>query len=157
MYARIVNDVAIDVYPNPSEVFHSAIVQQFESVPGNVKKGWARSSDGAWSEPDKVPDTPEPEPEKAPPRLSRVEFMQLFTTAERVFLRELRQTDPVLDDFFKLIEDDSLELVNMALSSTISGVNYCLERLSSGDSKTWIIDPLDVDSRREEILSGTYK
>jgi hypothetical protein len=54
-YARVVNNVAVDVCENPTECFHPDLASKFVEVPSDVKKDWVLI-DGAWSAP------PEPEP-----------------------------------------------------------------------------------------------
>lgn len=65
-FARVINDVAVDVSTDPTNQFHPDIAAQFESVPDEVQHGWVRT-DGEWEAPAPVPvPEPEPEPEPAP-------------------------------------------------------------------------------------------
>lgn len=58
-YARVVNDVAVDVYADPYQRFHPDLASQFVEVPLEVEAGWILV-DGTWSAP------PKPEPELPP-------------------------------------------------------------------------------------------
>lgn len=78
-------------------------------------------------------------------KVSPVEFKLLFTAAERVAMKLVRATDPVIDDFFDIVEDPRLTHVNLSLSSTIAAVGY-LETVR-----------LIAPGRKEEILSGTMQ
>lgn len=59
-----------------------------------------------------------------PPQVGPVEFKLLFTSAERVALKQARATDPVLDDFFELVEDPRLQTVNLGLPSVAGALQY---------------------------------
>ena len=137
-YARIINDVAVDVSSNPTNQFHPDIAREFEQVPDDVKQGWVRI-DGVWSEP--AP-TPQPEPTPTYPKVSPVEFLLLFTSAERVAIRAVRPDDPVIDDFFDIVEDPRLTFVDLGLPSVQGALHY----LAAAQ--------LITDARREEILTG---
>jgi len=95
--------------------------------------------------------TPPPELEPERPRVGPVEFKLLFTSAERLTLKELRNTDAALADFFEIIEDPRLQYVDLSLGSTAAGVDHCLSLLINAE----IIAENEADTRREQILSGT--
>jgi hypothetical protein len=137
-FARIVNEIAVDVCTDPDTQFHPEIAAEFEPVPETVERGWRRV-DNTWS-------APEPEPISEPvveyPIVSPVEFMLLFTSAERVEIKTARQRDPVLDDFFQLLEDPRLQTVRLGQPSVQDGLNY----LASLNMIT--------EQRKQEILQG---
>ena len=139
-YARIINDVAVDVSSNPAEQFHPSIAEQFEPVPDEVQHGW-RLVDGTWTAPEPTPE-PQPEPEVVAPKVSPVEFKLLFTAQERVAIKAARATDPVIDDYFDIVEDPRLTHVNLGLQSTQDALAY-LEATG-----------LITTARRQEILAG---
>ena len=150
-YARIRNNIAVDISTDPASQFHPTIAAEFESVPDEVQRGWRRAEDGTWSAPpEPTPIEPaEPEPER--PRVGPVEFKLLFTSPERLKLKELRASDPALADFFEIIEDPRLQYVDLSLGSTAAGVDHCLSLLTNAE----IITASEADTRREQILSGT--
>lgn len=119
-YARIINDVAVDVCTDPANSFHPDIAREFEQVPDEVKQGWVRI-DGVWSAP--AP-TPQPEPTPTYPKVSPVEFKLLFTSQERVAIKAARATDPVIDDFYDIVEDPRMEYVDFGLKSVRDSVEY---------------------------------
>lgn len=84
------------------------------------------------------------------PAVSPVEFKLLFTSAERIKLAELRPTDPILDDFWGLVDDPRTTTVRLSLSSTQQGVGYVIEQLVIAG----IIAEADAATRMEQILSG---
>lgn len=141
-FARIIENVAVDVSINPPEQFHPSIAAEFQPVPDEVQAGWVRSESGEWIAPEP---TPQPEPAATYPKVSPVEFLLLFTISERVAIREKRQTDPVIDDFFNLVEDPRLTHVDLGLPSTQVALNYFAEL------------QLIADHRIPEILSGKYQ
>lgn len=117
-YARIINNVAVDVSTNPQEEFHPDIAAQFEPVPDEVKQGWIRNEAGEWEAP-----APTPTPTEAP-KVSPAEFKLLFTSVERVAIKAARATDPVIDDFFEIVEDQRLTYVDLGLQSTKDAIGY---------------------------------
>lgn len=76
------------------------------------------------------------------PQVSPVQFKMLFTSMERVAIREARKTDPTVDDFFDLMEDPRLTYVDLALPSVQGALHYL--------ATTSLI----TDARIPEILSG---
>ena len=139
-FARIINNVAVDVSTNPQEQFHPDIAAEFEPVPDDVQAGWARNEAGEWEAP-----APTPEPTPAPtesPKVSPVEFKLLFTPQERVATKAARATDQVIDDFYDIVEDPRLTYVDLGLQSTHGALSYMV---SVG---------LLTEARRDEILAG---
>lgn len=137
-FARIINEVAVDVSSNPAEQFHPDIAKDFVPVPDQVENGWTVEA-GKWSAPAPVePTTPAP----VYPKVSPVEFKMLFTIMERVAIRTARATDPTVDDFFDLVEDPRLSYVDLALPSVQGALHYL--------AATQLI----TDARIPEILSG---
>ena len=122
--ARIINNVAVDVVTgNPADFFHPSIVAEFGLVPDEVEPGWRRDPDtSAWSAPAPVEQPPE-SPAEAP-KVSPVEFKLLFSALERVAIKAARATDPVIDDFFEIVEDPRLTHVNLGLQSTQDALSY---------------------------------
>ena len=139
-YARIINNVAVDVSPNPQEEFHPDIAAQFEPVPDEVKQGWIRNEAGEWEAPAPSPE-PEPTPSEAT-KVSPVEFKLLFTSAERVAIKAARATDQVIDDFYDIVEDPRLTFVDLGLQSTQDALSYM------------VAQGLLTAERRSEILAG---
>ena len=149
MFARVVDNVAVDVSVDPAAEFHPDIARQFESVSGDVKAGWVLN-DGIWSAPAVVVTDPV-EPEVVYPVFSPVEFKLLFTSAERIKLGELRATDPILDDFFSILDDPRLTEVRLDRPSVQQGVEYSMSVLITAGV---IADQAMADQRKSEILAG---
>jgi len=136
-FARILNDVAVDVSNNPTAEFHPDVASQFESVPAKVRQGWVRV-DGQWS-------APTPTPQREAPSVTQVtpvEFMLLFTSAERVAIKSARPSDAVIDDFFDILEDPRMTIVNLTSQSTKDALAHFVDK------------KLVTQSRADEILSG---
>ena len=119
-YARIINEVAVDVSTDPTNHFHPDIAREFEPVPNEVQAGWIRKG-GQWSA--SAP-APQPEPVPAYHKVTPVEFKMLFTSAERIAIKEARTTDPVIDDYFDIVEDPRLQVVDLGLHSVREGIQY---------------------------------
>lgn len=74
--------------------------------------------------------------------ISPVQFKLLFTSEERVAIRVARETDPVIDDFFDIIDDPRLSEVNLQLNSTIDALSY------------FVTKNLITEERKKEILNN---
>ena len=138
-FARIINNVAVDVSKDPTNQFHPDIARDLELVPDEVQHGWVRK-DGQWAEP--AP-TPQPEPEPTYPKVTPVQFKMLFTSPERVAIKVARETDPVVDDLWDLVEDPRMEYVDFGLKSVRDSIEYL--------ATAGLIEP----ERVAEIISGT--
>ena len=139
--AWIENAVIRDVAQgNPADLFHPDIAAFFDTdVPDDAANGdgWVN---GELIKPDLVIAPVVPAPVAA--RVSPVEFMLLFTSPERVAIKALRQTDPIIDDFLDIIEDPRLTYVDLGLGSTVSAIDYL------------IYVGLVAPERKAEILTG---
>lgn len=143
-YARIVENVAVDVSAAPYEHFHPTLAGEFVEVPVEVQAGWSKV-DGTWSAPAAV----EPvQPQPSYPTVGPIHFKMLFTAQERLKANDLRATDPMLNDFWGLIEDSRTDVVNLALQSVQQAVEYTLTVVQAAGVV------LDVPERKAQILTG---
>lgn len=76
--------------------------------------------------------------------VSPIEFKLLFTAPERIAIKTARATDPVVDDFFEIVEDPRLTSVNLSLQSTQDAIAYL-------EATGLILQP-----RVAEILTGVF-
>lgn len=142
-YARNVNNTAVDVRTeSPEGCFTPEIAAEFVEVPDEVENSWILEG-GIWS----APPAPEPTPEPTPapteaPKISPVEFKLLFTSQERVAIKAARATDPVIDDFYDIVEDPRLTHVDLGLQSTQMALGYLAQQ------------GLLTEARMAEILQG---
>lgn len=83
-----------------------------------------------------------------PVTVSVIEFMLLFTVAERVKTRELRATDATINDFWLLLEHPKTENVVMALPAVQASIQYTLGAIDASG-----LD-IDIAARKVQILSG---
>lgn len=131
-YARVENRLVIETLSIPSDVnienyFVPQIVQQFIACPDEVEQNWTYE-DGEWKE----PKPPEPlEPPKPPEphyetRIGKAEFLMLFTSEERVAIRAERNNDPIISDFFLVLEIS--EFIDVKEDTAINGVNYLVSK-----------------------------
>lgn len=143
-YARIVENIAVDVSTAPYEHFHPTLAGEFVEVPAEVQAGWIKV-DGTWSAPAAV----EPaQPQPSYPTVGPIHFKMLFTAQERLKAKDLRATDPMLNDFWGLIEDSRTDVVNLALQSVQQAVEYTLTVVQAAGVV------LDVPERKAQILTG---
>ena len=147
-FARVIDNVAVDVSADPENSFHPDIAAEFVAVPDNVRSGWVRDSDGKWAAPAAV----EPQPEKpAYPKVGPIAFKMLFTPDEMITADGLKATDKVLASFWKLIDDPRTDVVDLGLESVQNAIAYTLTKIKEAG-----VD-LDVPTRLAAILSGVLK
>ena len=127
-YARVENRLVIETLSIPSganieNYFVPQIAQQFIACPNEVEQNWTYEG-GEWKEP-KLPELPEPSKPPEPhyeTRIGKAEFLMLFTSEERVAIRAERNNDPIVSDFFSVLEIS--EFIDVKEDTTINGVNY---------------------------------
>lgn len=143
-HAWIENDRIRDICPgDPAECYHPDIAQFYNTlVPDDAENGdgWVNGQLVKPTAPPPAPPAPPPAPE--PRRVSPVEFKLLFTAQERVAIRAVRDTDPVIDDFFDILDDPRLTSVDLTSSTTRGMVDYLV-------SKAFL-----TAKRRDEIVNG---
>lgn len=139
-FARIINNVAIDVSPDPENHFHPDIAAEFVLVPDSVVPGSIRDNKGNWTPP--APVESQPVVVEAP-RVSPIEFKLLFTAPERVSIKA--SADPVVQDFFALVDDPRLTHVDLGLQSTQDALSYL------------VVKNLITAERRLEVMAGVPK
>lgn len=111
---------------DPAELFHADIAKLFdtkvpqEAAPGDSFAGGVLTQ----SEP---PSSPVPAV-FVPPQVSPVQFKLLFTSAERIAIKSERSTDPVIDDFFDIVDDQRLTQVDLGLKSTRDALAYLVTK-----------------------------
>lgn len=132
---------------NPLELFHSDIAKFYDTdVEDDVVIG-AELVDGVWTNPIApeyvVPEVVAPEPEKVYPKVTPLEFKMLFTSQERIAIKEAKSTDAILQDGFEILDDPRLTMVDLGLASVQGLIDYMvtLELLTT--------------ERADEIKSGT--
>lgn len=139
MFARIIDNVAIDVSANPTESFHPDIAAEFVSVPDIVERGW-RLIAGEWTAPAII----EPVVIISPKEVDPITFKLLFTSAERVAAKALRANDPAIDDFWTILDDPRTRTVDMRIPSIQAIIEYTLTACNVGN----------VAERKTQILQG---
>jgi len=137
-FARIVDGVAIDVIDDPESHFHPDIAAEFEEVPDTVQHGW-RLVDDEW-EPPEVIETPVAQIE--PKEVDPITFKLLFTSAERIAAKALRATDPLIDDFWSILDDPRTRSVDMRIPSIQAVIEHTLDAIDA------------APERKDQILQG---
>ena len=142
-FARIINNIAVDVSSDPENQFHPDLAGQFEPVPESVQQGWIRNELGEWGAPSQHAESVQAATETV--KVSPVEFKLLFTSQERVAIKAARATDPVIDDFYDIVEDPRLTFVDLGLQSTQDALSYM------------VAQGLLTAERATEILAGVVQ
>lgn len=71
-----------------------------------------------------------------------VEFKTLFTIQERIAIRELRKTDPIVEEFMDIIDDPRCTLIMLNTQGTLDGLNYL------------VLKEVILESRVQEIIEA---
>ena len=148
-YARIENNIAVEIFEHatikPDEVHPEVIANQFIAVPSIVDVGWSNIT-GSWVAPEpELNPTVFIEPPKAK-IMSPVSFKLLFTSAERVAIRAERQNDPIIDDFFDIIDDQRLNSVSLTSAQTIECIDYLQSKGLISEERANAIKSGDITS-----------
>ena len=130
-YAIIENNRVQDISHNPSECFHPDVAKLYDTeVPDDVQVGY-ELIDGVWT----APVIPEPDPNYVPPepkvsyaKVSPVEFKMLFTSSERIAIKALKETDEIIADFYEIVEDPRLTVVDFTLQSVRDAIDYMVSK-----------------------------
>lgn len=161
-YARIESGIAVEVFTAPDAVaitdcFHPEIAALFSPCPDDVTASSTVDASGVWM----IAPVADPLPAVAPaaeaPKVSPVEFKLLFTSGERVAINAIlaAKTDPVLSDFYSILDDPRLTGVDMALESNRNAVGYALTVAGAAQTPPYTEEV--IAARRSEILSGVLK
>lgn len=146
--ARLVNNQAVDVTTgDPTEMFHPDIAAEFVTVPNGTLNG-ATKSGNTWTPPTPAASTPV----TVYPTPSVPQFMLLLSSAERVALRAKLADDPVLADFFKILDDSRTTEVDMNIASIRGAIEYALN--VAGPVMVPAYDTTAITGRMAAILSG---
>lgn len=140
MYAWIENDIIRDICEgNPSECYHPDVAQFYSvEVPDDASRGdgWV---DGALV---KAPVVEVPAPVPTPPIVSVTTFKMLFTSAERIAISSARASNPVIEDFYSILDDVRTVEVNLSLQSVQDMLGYL------------VAESLLTEERKAAILTG---
>lgn len=74
--------------------------------------------------------------------VSPLQFKLCFTSEERLAIRAALESDPVISDWFEIIEDPRLTQVDLSLQSTKDGIAYLVSK------------GILTEDRAAEILAG---
>lgn len=121
-YARIINDTVIDcVEADPKDLFHPSVAKDFVEVPAGTEVG-ATWDGHQWVNP--APPEPEPLPPALIPLIGPIAFQMLFKIEELVAIDAIKETDPVVKIFWKLLDDPRTDYVDRNLDTVKGGVQY---------------------------------
>lgn len=87
----------------------------------------------------------EPTPILVPTVVTIAQFKQLFTAQERLSIKQARLTDPLLEEYYSVLEDPGLATIDLNLQSTKDLVALLVTK------------NLLTQERASEVLSRTFK
>lgn len=122
-YTRVINGTAVDTRAeSPAGCFTPNIAAEFVACPDEVHDGWI-FADGVWAEAIKI----EPNQADTPvtyPQLTPIEFKMCFTVTERLAIKAAKETDPILQDTYEILDDVRLKVVDLNLASNRALIDY---------------------------------
>ena len=74
-----------------------------------------------------------------------------FTYQERAGAETLATTDPIIKDFYSIVNDPRLTEVDMSLKSVQDAIGYLFLKLEEAN----VVEESDVEKRIASVLSGT--
>lgn len=156
-YARIINDVAVDVSTDPAEQFHPSIASEFESVPDKVQAGWTRSGT-KWSKPADVVVTPPAPAENSSKIITRAAFRKRFTEQEKIAIEMAAIDNPIATSKARLMSAtlrtyqkdwDAADFIDLADADAQAKVNYVAQmQVITQERATEILTAAIVDAER---------
>lgn len=84
-----------------------------------------------------------------PTEIDSISFKMCFASSERIKAGQLRATDPIIDDFWSILDDPRTENVALSLQSIQDVIEYTLNAIDDDPE-----NPIDVQARKADILSG---
>ncbi|SFL02810.1 hypothetical protein SAMN05216302_10277 [Nitrosomonas aestuarii] len=84
-----------------------------------------------------------------PTEIDSISFKMCFTSSERIKANQLRATDSVIDDFWKILDDPRTSTVMLSLQSVQGAIEHTLNAIDDDPE-----NPIDVQARKADILSG---
>ena len=129
-YAWIENDIVRDVCQGiPSDSYTEEIASYYDTqVADGIIHGAVKVND-VWTNPEPLVQqlfvVQEPNVVSTPDiKVSPIEFKLLFTYQERIAIKAKRANDPILEDFYSIVDDPRLTSVNLSLKSTQDALGY---------------------------------
>lgn len=127
-YAWIENNKIRDIVKeDPYTIFHADVAKNYNTEVEDTVEDNAELVDGVWvnpTTPEPDPDYVVPEPEKVYPKVTPLEFKMLFTSQERIAIKEAKATDAILQDGFEILDDPRLTMVDLGLASVQGLIDY---------------------------------
>ncbi len=114
----VITDSGMTGVVNAADIF-SATHEVIEGV--SVPENWTGNEwmyDGHWFRNGTTPTAP------IPPKLTPVQFKMCFTPQERIGIKTVRETDPVLQDAYEILDDPRLTEVDLTLASVQGLIDY---------------------------------
>jgi hypothetical protein len=137
-YAKIVNDVVVDVLDDLATQVHPSLHGDYTTVPDGTEIGFVKN--GEQYEAPVVEEVAIKEAPLSAPSISKLDFLRRFTRAERITLRGAVTTDPFVADFMHLL--DLASVVELTDAELIEALAYLEEK------------SLLAAGRKDEILDG---
>jgi hypothetical protein len=124
-HVRVVAGIVVDVVDDLATQIHPDLHGAFIKAPDTVRVGMIKNGK-------KFVQAPEPEMPEAPVEVttvrivSRADFLRRMTRAERITLRSLVASDPIVADFMGLLE--LVEMVDLDSDDVVEGLAYLAQQ-----------------------------
>ena len=150
-YGRLKNNMVVDISKNPTIEFHPEIAAEFIEIPDAVAVGFVFDGTNYNAPEPPTEHDSEQEPKRVESlKITPVEFKLLFLLTERVKIAELRENDAVLRDFYSMLDDPRLTVVDLSKRTIIDAVRYTFDALVNAGA----VSDEDEEKRIGEVLGG---
>ena len=126
-YAWAENDTIRDICQggNPQECYTQDVAAHYTTEVGDDIVSGATWDGSKWvNPPAPVPVPPVPPVPQYATTMTPIEFRLLFVSAERIAIKTAAKTDPIVEDFWSIINDPELTQVNVADPQIIEALDY---------------------------------
>lgn len=108
---------------NPAECYTPEVAAYYTTEVGDDIVNGATWDGSKWVNPPAPPAPPPPVPQYSK-TMTPIEFRLLFISAERIAIKTAAKTDPIVEDFWSIINDPELTQVNVADAQIIEALDY---------------------------------
>ena len=125
-YAWAENDTIRDIcHGNPQELYTPEVAAHYTTEVGDDIVSGATWDGSKWvNPPAPVPVPPTPPVQQYATTMTPIEFRLLFVSAERIAIKTAAKTDPIVEDFWSIVNDPELTQISVKDAQVIEALDY---------------------------------
>ncbi|MFT2112176.1 hypothetical protein [Marinomonas sp. 2405UD68-3] len=149
-YGRIKNGVVVDIATDPKNQFHPILAAEFVEIPDDVGAGYTFDGTNYTAPEFDEDEIDQLDDVSGSIKISPIEFKLLFNVNERVKIKEIRAKDDILDDFYAMLDDPRLTVIDLSKRTIVEAVNYTFDALENAG----VVSEENKETRIFEVLGG---